>query len=226
MSLELDHVFVCTPDLDEDVALLVKAGFRCGMRSIHNGQGTANAVFYFDNAYLELLGAWDDVELQSPVVASVGLRNRIKWREAGACPFGVAFRTTGVLDPVAWEYPAPFLPAGAVIPIITPAGNHKEPLLFFSLFSAPPATYAAEMDIPLDHFGVQSRLTCVLVAIPQEQVSDNARWIEKSGLLMVETGAPDYHLHLQLLGHCDSKFDFRPRLPLSVSCAEPGRTAT
>jgi hypothetical protein len=53
----------------------------------------------------------------------------------------VAFRTTGVLDPVAWEYRAPFLPAGAVIPIITPAGNYKEPLLFFSLFSAPPATY-------------------------------------------------------------------------------------
>jgi hypothetical protein len=187
------------------------------VRSIHSGQGTANAVFCFDNAYLELLGAWDDAELESPVITPVGLRERTKWREADACPFGVAFRTTGALDPVAWEYPAPFLPTGAVIPIITPAGKYKEPLLFFSLFSAPPATYAAERDIPLAHFGGQYRLTCVLIAIPQKQISDNARLIGNSGLLIIETGAPEYHLHLQLRGDHDLRLDFRPHLPLSVS---------
>jgi hypothetical protein len=222
MPLELDHVFVCTPNLNEHAAFLAEAGFRCGVRSIHSGQGTANAVFCFDNAYLELLGAWDEAELESPVVTPVGLRERIKWREADACPFGVAFRTTGALDPVAWEYPAPFLPTGAVIPIITPARKYKEPLLFFSLFSAPPATYAAQRDIPLAHFGGQYRLTCVVIAIPQKQISDNARLIGNSGLLIIETGAPDYHLHLQLRGDHDLRLDFRPRLPLSVS-SDQGR---
>ena len=223
MSLELDHVFVCTPKLDEHAAFLGEAGFRCGVRSTHTGQGTANAVFCFDNAYLELLGAWDDVELESPVVAPIGLRERIKWRETGACPFGVAFRTTGVLDPVAWEYPAPFLPDGAVNPIIIPAGNYQEPLLFFSLFSAPPVTYSAQRDIPLIHFGGQYRLVSVRIAIPQKQISNNATSIENSGLLTIETAAADYHLELQLRGDHDLRLDFRPHLPLSVSSdrAEP-----
>lgn len=222
MSLELDHLFVCTPKLDEDAAFLVEAGFQCGRRSIHSGQGTANAVFCFDNAYLELLGAWDDVELESPVVAPLGLRERIKWREAGACPFGVAFRTTGALEPVAWEYPAPFLPAGAVIPIISPAGQYEEPLLFFSLLSALPGTFPAQRDIPLAHFGGRYRLISIRIGIPQKHISENARSMENNGLLGIDTGAPDYHLHLQLHGDRDLRLDFRPRLPFSVSSGQIG----
>lgn len=35
------------------------------MRSTHSGQGTANAIFCFDSAYLQSLGAWDDTQLET-----------------------------------------------------------------------------------------------------------------------------------------------------------------
>jgi hypothetical protein len=39
-----------------------------GIEGIHPGQGTANACFFFENAYLEVLWRHDDSELSSAVV--------------------------------------------------------------------------------------------------------------------------------------------------------------
>src|SRR5438093_13075122 len=92
-ELELDHVFVCAPRAHEDFALLRGAGLCCGLNRIHNGQGTANANFYFDNAYLELLWLHDALEVRSAIVAPLALWERLTSAVTGACPFGVAFRS-------------------------------------------------------------------------------------------------------------------------------------
>ena len=111
-GFELDHVFVCVANLEDGVKRLTDRGLECGVRSVHAGQGTADTVFFFDNAYLELVSAGNQAELQSPAVKKLGLGDRLRWRESRACPFGVAFRRTGPAQgdgPETWDYPAPFL---------------------------------------------------------------------------------------------------------------------
>src|SRR6266481_9637578 len=57
---ELDHIFICSSRHGKDVRALAEAGFSLGLNRIHDGQGTANALFFFDNAYLELLWVNDE----------------------------------------------------------------------------------------------------------------------------------------------------------------------
>lgn len=55
MDLELDHIFVCVkPNAPEAIALN-NFGLHEGRRRTHQGQGTVNVCFFFQNAYLELL---------------------------------------------------------------------------------------------------------------------------------------------------------------------------
>src|SRR4051794_34547033 len=86
-QLELDHVFVCAPRAREDAAILSSAGLCCGLNRVHPGQGTANANFYFDNAYLELLWLRDESEVRSEAVRPIALWQRLQWLVTGACPF-------------------------------------------------------------------------------------------------------------------------------------------
>jgi len=96
MPLAVDHVFICVENPHAAERALADFGLQFGRRRIHQGQGTANACAFFDNAYLELLWRHDDDDLQSEVVRPLGLWERVRWRETGASPFGVAFRPENV----------------------------------------------------------------------------------------------------------------------------------
>ncbi len=129
MPFELDHVFICVQSPRAHVQRLVDAGFCEGSGNVHPGQGTANARFFFDNAFVELLWAVDESELAADVVRPTCLSERMRWRETGACPFGVAFR--GELDaPPLWRYDAPFFPPGKDIPCWSRPGVASDPFLF------------------------------------------------------------------------------------------------
>src|SRR5258708_12270977 len=91
MPLAVDHVFICVENPHAAERALADFGVQFGRRRIHQGQGTANACAFFDNAYLELLWRHDDDDLQSEVVRSLGLWERVRWRETRASPFGSAF---------------------------------------------------------------------------------------------------------------------------------------
>lgn len=91
-ELKLDHIFVCTPSLATDAQRLVEFGLQPGRSRIHASQGTENVCFFFDNAYLELLGLQDEAEVRSPLVAPLGLWERLHWQQTGACPFGISLR--------------------------------------------------------------------------------------------------------------------------------------
>ena len=224
-GFELDHVFVCVPDLEGSIKLLTDRGLECGVRSVHAGQGTADAVFFFDNAYLELLYAWDERELALPAARKLGLDRRLDWRKSGACPFGVAFRRTGPAqddEPETWDYAAPFLPGGATIPIITPAGLAREPLLFIATVSAPPASYAEERGIPLRQGGRRRVLRGVRIDVLKEELSANARQMASTGLLEIHTAAADYRMELQFGGEPKTMLDFQPELPLSITWPRSG----
>jgi hypothetical protein len=141
VTLEIHHVFVCAPRPREGVAALVEAGFVEGSGRTHPGQGTANARFFFDGGFFEILWAVDERELDHEAVRPTALRQRMASASHDACPFGIAFRSP-LPWPPAWQYAAPFLPAGHRLPMWNRSGDARDPLLF----AVPPASTDAPPD--------------------------------------------------------------------------------
>lgn len=135
---ELDYIFVCSLSARRPLRQMPSAWWSLGCARIHAGQGTENVCFFFDNAYLELLGLHDQAEVRSPLVAPLRLWERLHWQQTGACPFGISLRLkAGTLDTRSsetWSYAAPFLPSGATLPIFKPAGAVELPLFFCRLW--------------------------------------------------------------------------------------------
>lgn len=92
MSLELDHLFVCTKPGAPEAEELVQFGLREGPPNRHPGQGTANRRFAFANAMIELLWVCDPSEAQSEGSRPTLLWERWSGRAGGACPFGICLR--------------------------------------------------------------------------------------------------------------------------------------
>jgi Glyoxalase-like domain len=219
LELELDHVFVCAPRAHEDFALLRGAGLSCGVNRIHGGQGTANANFYFDNAYLELLWLHDAAEVRSAVVSPMALWERLTSGVTGACPFGVGFRalSQAVAERFStWKYAAPFLPRGEAMSMVSPRASEKEPLVFLSRASAAPVDYPPEMSVPLEQKGKRRRLRKVHIQTPTGLFSPEVGKVIETGLLSIERGKA-YHMELEFdTGPEGENLDFQPALPLSI----------
>lgn len=218
---ELDHVFICLGDAPHADAQLVAFGLDLSRRGVHPGQGTRNAVAFFDNAYLEFMWSDNDADLQSERVRPLSLWERVHWRDTGACPFGISFRPvegSGARQPLAtWPYAAPFLPAGASIPVVTPPDSASEPLVFLSLVSQAPSRIAPAHRPPLEHAGARRELTGVRVGLPSpDVVSSASRRLCSSGPVeFVESTVPNLELELDC-GAMERSSDFGPTIPLSI----------
>jgi hypothetical protein len=199
--------------------MLADAGLVCGANPVHVGQGTANAVYCFDNAYLELLWMHDERELDLTLVAPLRLSERVQWRSTGACPFGVALRPGGDDESeqiVTWSYAAPYLPAGASIPMVSAKGAGNEPLVFVMPWGGAPSTYPAERAVPLEQKGRRRVLRHVKVELPEDAVSPAVRRAQASGVFSIAAGST-YHMRLELAANGPEEvIDFRPQLPLSI----------
>jgi hypothetical protein len=216
MPLAVDHVFICVENPHAAERALADFGLQFGRRRVHQGQGTANACAFFDNAYLELLWRHDDDELQSEVVRPLGLWERVRWRETGASPFGVAFRPENRQVPIeTWPYDAPFLAKGTNIPIVTPRFMWHEPLVFLSLTSQAPVTLPSERQPPLEHRGEHRQLTRVTVCGPEApRPSQGLSMLRDLGALGLKP-AVERHIELEWDGATSGELhDFRPIVPL------------
>lgn len=56
MLTRLDHVMICVPDLTRGVEAYRRIGFDVHPGGVHPGSGTENAIAFFEDDYLELLG--------------------------------------------------------------------------------------------------------------------------------------------------------------------------
>ncbi len=220
--LELDHVFVCVPNELEVTDILVEFGLNLSARRIHKGQGTANRCVYFNNAYLELLLHNDEKDLQSQSVQPVSLWERMHWRKTGASPFGVAFRfvkdTKQDIPLETWSYHAPFLPDGAIIPIVTPFNSIQEPLVFLSLVTKAPIEKDLVHLPALENRGSRHTLTQVRITTSYcHQFSRQLQWFNDQNLISIVKGA-EHHAELEWDNRKQGQIlDFRPILPLSIS---------
>jgi len=168
-GLELDHVLVFVPPDGAAPRALADLGLIESFRRRHAGQGTSNACFCFDNAFLELIWQVDRGEITAPAVARTRLAERADWRRTGASPFGIALRArdaTADLPFPTWTYAAPFLPPGLTIPMATACDDPRQPLLFRSPGSEPPRRWTDGRAGRLQHPAGLAAIAGVHLALP------------------------------------------------------------
>jgi len=59
MLTRIDHVMMCVPDLAQGIDAYMRIGFDVRPGGEHTGKGTHNAIAFFEDDYLELLGVHD-----------------------------------------------------------------------------------------------------------------------------------------------------------------------
>lgn len=184
MKPALDHfVLICDPGAPQADAL-TKLGLVEGSGNVHDGQGTANRRFFFNNAYIELL--WVDDLDESRLEPSFRTRLWERWlrRHEGACPFGIALRPDNPADAEerppfpTWAYHAPYLPAQVSIGIAL-ATPLTEPEFLYMNFATSPQSKARE---PLEHPLSLREITQVRIASPAAAQSQAAKTTAALGL--------------------------------------------
>ncbi|MBM3358121.1 MAG: hypothetical protein FJY54_10390 [Betaproteobacteria bacterium] len=65
MFTRIDHIMICTPDLERGIAQYRKLGFNVQPGGAHTGKGTHNAIALNEEDYIELLAVRDPAELRA-----------------------------------------------------------------------------------------------------------------------------------------------------------------
>ena len=219
MSVELDHIFICTEVGAPEADQLVAFGLTEGTSNLHPGQGTANRRFFFYNAMLELLWVRDEREARSPPIAPTRLWERWRYHFSGYSPFGVCLRPSAQ-HPVAglpfatWEYRPPYLPPELRIDVATGTAA-SEPLVFATPFSGRPDALPEERRQPLVHPKGVVEITGLRITLPRgKPISGVVRTLHRAGVVSFESGN-DHLAEIEFdHGSQGQSADFRPLLPL------------
>jgi hypothetical protein len=165
--MELDHVFVFIDPRSTAIADLEAKGLTVTYRRDHLGQGTANACFVFDNAFLELLWLTNEAEVRSPVISRTKLWERSQWQTMGSCPYGLAWR--GDVPAIeTWPFCPPYLPDGIHIPVATASDDSRLPMMFTFLGSTAPRDWSAERRGFEPHPGGWNQISRLELTLPIE----------------------------------------------------------
>ena len=145
--MELDHVFVFVEPDGPELPYLRSLGLIETYRRRHPGQGTENICFCFDNIFLECLWISSVDEATSDLIARTGLYDRSQWRTRGTSPFGLAWRDSASSPPIeiaTWSFKPPYLPVGMSIDVAIESDDPRQPMMFKSPGSMPPATWSID----------------------------------------------------------------------------------
>lgn len=212
MSIELDHLFVCTaqgaPEGDE----LVRFGLHEWPPNRHPGQGTANRRFAFANAMIELLWVCDKKEAQSERSRRTLLWERWSGREGKASPFGICLRPVESRDPgppfPAWEYRPTYLPDQLAMQIGDTSID--EPMWVYLSFMRRADREQQFIEHPI---GIREITGLTLTTISPVS-SSVSRTVVQNGVLSTRTG-PEHLLEIHFDGNRRKEaVDFRPNLPI------------
>lgn len=146
-DFEIDHVFIHVSPEAPEAGCLAAFGMEETARFATEGRGIGNAVYCFDNAYLELLWAGDQVRIAAMPIARCNAPARFDWRRSGANPFGVGLRPARPGAPLpfpTWNYAAPVLPADTPMPIAIDSDDPGQPVLFLMPIACRPDSWTGE----------------------------------------------------------------------------------
>jgi hypothetical protein len=165
--MELDHAFVFIDPRSTVIADLEAKGLSVSYRRDHIGQGTANACFIFDNAFLELLWLTDEAEVRSPAISRTKLWERSQWQTLGTCPYGLALRGN-VPTIETWPFCPPYLPDGIHIPVANDSDDPRLPMMFTFPGSTAPRDWPAERRAFTPHPGGWNQISGLEITLPIE----------------------------------------------------------
>jgi hypothetical protein len=200
--LEIDHIFVFIDKDGPEIAALTGLGLVETYRRQHIGQGTANVCFAFDNLFLELLWMDDPAAALSPAIVRTGLEARARWRSAGTCPFGIAWRGEPKEAIETWRFAPPYLPEGITIDVAVDSDDPRQPMMFSFPGSRAPTTWDAQRQGNLQHEAGFQRVSEILLTLPKDvTLSPTLRQIaaQASPNLIVQSG-PVYGLQVLIEG--------------------------
>jgi hypothetical protein len=213
----LDHIFICVQPGAPEAENLKNFGLTEGSPNRHQGQGTANRRFFFQNAFLELLWLEDSGEAQSDVTRPTMLYERLRSQGQAVSPFGIGFRPAisnekRVPFP-SWSYKPLYLPADLTVEIGEGAPL-SEPMWFFLSFGARPDSAPQERRQPVAHQTGYREVTSVRISLPKcEPLSAPAVCAMKLKNVRIVEGTS----HLLDIGFDNEtngySHDFRPLLP-------------
>jgi hypothetical protein len=214
MSIELDHVFVCSSPGAPEAEELIRIGFREGAPNRQAGQGTANRRFAFVNAMIELLWVCDEQEAQSEITRRTLLWDRWIARNGQACPFGICLRpaaSVGVGAPFsALDYRPAYLPDPLALQIAE-AGLEEPMWVYLSFMSR---------DKRKQHFAEHPNgareITGLTLTTVEPLASSAAHCVVLSGILTARIGSETL-LEIEFdHGKRSATFDLRPKLPILI----------
>ncbi|MEM8778329.1 MAG: VOC family protein [Cyanobacteria bacterium P01_G01_bin.49] len=91
--LEVDHLVIYAAEGLSAVSVLQEFGLHRSHLLQRSDQGTASALFFFENTYLELIWVEDENKVrQYTVETGMDILSRINWKQTGASPFGIGLR--------------------------------------------------------------------------------------------------------------------------------------
>jgi hypothetical protein len=220
MTVELDHVFICTAVGAPEADRLIDFGLSEGSPNHHPGQGTACRRFFFKNAYLELLWVVDPGEAQSALVRRTGLWERWARRGRDASPFGVGLRPISSEEAVApfqaWAYRPPYLPEPLAIHMADNSEVLTEPLLFYLPFGRPPNPDDPARRQPREHAaGVRTITRLLILAGQGDGTAPQLRAVEEQCEGVGFAHGSEALMEVGFDGErSGGTADFRPALPL------------
>ena len=191
----LDHVFVMAPSGGgRSLTRLAELGLVETYRRSHPGQGTANACFAFDNAFLEVLWIEDAHQTRSPDIA----RCRFESRALGQRdhPIGIAWRGSLAVD--TWSFRPPYLPAsGEAIQVATDSDRIGMPMLFASPGAIAPTEWAPSRQRALQTAAGLNRLAIEALHLQVEVGPTIQRLCDEGVIEDVASGLPSVSLRLE-----------------------------
>jgi len=212
MSIELDHLFICTDQGAPAAEQLVQFGLREGPPNQHPRQGTANRRFAFANAMIELLWVSDPTEAQSESARRTLLWERWSGRNSAASPFGICVRPAGPQNAEppfpAWEYRPAYLPDSLVMHI--GEAGVEEPMWVYLSFMRRADREQWFVEHPI---GIRE-ITRLALTSPAPLRSVASRTLVNYGILSARNGAAPL-LEIEFDGgRSKDVADFTPQLPL------------
>jgi hypothetical protein len=129
--MDIDHIFIFTDDKGKVANQLVAFGLTEGGSRVHDGQGTTNRTFVFDNFYLEIVWVHNEQEIKSDNVLPTGLLSRANFKSNLTSPFGLCIDNTDETEELfigAFKYQPDYFPKGMTIDILNNNSNLCFPL--------------------------------------------------------------------------------------------------
>lgn len=169
--MEIDHIFVFIDEKEAEgeAGHLLKHGLRETYRRTHVGQGTQNICFAFNNMFIELLWVNSVEDIKSQRIARTKLFERSRWKDNGACPFGIAWRGRAVSDAIpTWIYNPPYLPEGIGIEVAIDSDDEKQPMMFTFPQSKAPENWSQDRKGSLQKDAGYEAISCIEIVHPHE----------------------------------------------------------